>query len=320
MKKFLVFLFLIMPFFAYSKVMDYKTVESSSALQGWHNSSNGLKFKPAKGWTYKGQNDMYVGADGSSINVQVEASALSMEDYISASLKEMRKSFPDYKLEQQLVHTINGKEAHELVGTFTYSNIKMKLKSIIFTKDASTKIVVTIGGLADNFNKNLDVFEKIQASIVFESSSATTTVAPTTSSSAGVFKDPAGKYSFWVPTGWNRSGDKTMFVSSKGSSVNLLTEVADMNLDDYGDLSLKNMKSQIPSYELIKREKKVINGVSTVVLYGKFNMYNNDLRIYSVIYDGGTTKYVLTLGGLDSNFDADNSNFLKSMESFKLNP
>jgi hypothetical protein len=262
---------------------------------------------------------MYVGTDGSSINVQVEASTLSMEQYISASLTEMRKSFPDYKLEQQLVHTINGKEAHELIGAFTYSNIKMKLKSIIFTKDASTKIVVTIGGLADNFAKNLDVFEKIQATIVFESNSATT-VAPTTTSSVGVFKDPAGKYSFWVPTDWKRSGDKTMFVSDKGSSVNLITEATEMNLTDYAELSLKNMKAQIPSYELIKQEKKVINGVSTVVLYGKFNMYDNDLRIYSVIYDSGTTKYVLTLGGLDANFDADNSHFVKSMESFKLNP
>ncbi len=319
MKKFLVFLFLFMPFFAFSKVMDYKTVESSSALQSWHSSTHGLKFKPAKGWTYKGQNDMYVGTDGSSINIQVEASTLSMEQYISASLTEMRKSFPDYKLEQQLVHTINGKEAHELIGAFTYSNIKMKLKSIIFTKDASTKIVVTIGGLADNFAKNLDVFEKIQATIVFESNSATT-VAPTTTSSVGVFKDPAGKYSFWVPTDWKRSGDKTMFVSDKGSSVNLITEATEMNLTDYAELSLKNMKAQIPSYELIKQEKKVINGVSTVVLYGKFNMYDNDLRIYSVIYDSGTTKYVLTLGGLDANFDADNSHFVKSMESFKLNP
>lgn len=298
--------------------LNYQTVEKSSLLGSWHNSANGLKFRPAKGWEFKNKDDMYVGKDGSSINVQTEKTAIAMDSYVSASLKNMKGAFPDYNLIKQTTHTINGKTAYELLGTFSYQNLKMKLKSVIFEKDSEMKVVVTIGGLDSNFESNLKLFTEIQSTIVFTDETTITAITNTTASVDGLSTYDDAKYSFSYPTDWKRTEGKVMWVSTKGSSVNLLTEESKLGTEAYVNLSVDNMKKQISSYVELKREKKLVNGISSYVVYGKFNMYNNDLRIYSVIYDQGTTKYILTLGGLDSNFDTDNNTFLKIIESFKL--
>ncbi len=314
-----IFLFLTLGVTIWGDNLNYQTVEKSSLLGSWHNSAYGLKFRPAKGWEYKNKDDMYVGKDGSSINVQTEKTTMAMDSYVSASLKNMKGAFPDYNLIKQTTHTINGKTAYELLGTFSYQNLKMKLKSIIFEKDSEMKVVVTIGGLDSNFESNLKLFNEIQSTIVFTNETTTTTTVTNTTASAdelSTYDDV--KYSLSYPSSWKKSEGKIMWISTKGSSVNLLTEESKLGTEAYVNLSVDNMKKQISSYSELKREKKVINGISSYVVYGKFNMYNNDLRIYSVIYDQGSTKYILTLGGLDSNFDADNAVFLKIIDSFKL--
>ncbi len=126
------------------------------------------------------------------------------------------------------------------------------------------------------------------------------------------------KYSFIYPKSWKKKEKNLLWVSETGSSVNLIPEKSSMNHSEYIKTSLKNMKKSIPSYKLINQETKTINGITTTILYGKFNMYDNNLRIYSVIFDGDKIKYVLTLGGLDSNFDNDKEIFLEIMNSFSL--
>ncbi|GEM_PF-541557 len=282
--------------------------------------SGGVTVSVPSEWTENGDN-MYMDSSlGNSVNLQIEESSLNMSKYVTASLKEMKKSIPSYEKLGEYNKKINGMNVVILDGKFSMYENDLRLYSVIFD-GGNTKYVLTVGGLNDYFESYKDVFNKIIESFKLNTEETEVDTGSNESESDvnyTTYTDVKGVYSFKYPSNWTQSKGKIMWTASNGSSVNLIPEASTMRLSEYVKASIKNMKASIPSYELINQESKKINGITTTILYGKFNMYNNDLRIYSVIYDGNGIKYVLTLGGLDSNFDNDNPTFQDVIESFKL--
>lgn len=127
-----------------------------------------------------------------------------------------------------------------------------------------------------------------------------------------------GKVSFFVPTGWAKQDNSDMWIDkATGSSANIQVEASDMAMDKYLELSLTNMKAAIPSYKEKTKEIKKLNGKEMAFLLGDMNMYNQDMTLYSIVMDISGTKYVLTTGGLKSEFEKNKATFDKVVASYK---
>ncbi len=211
-----------------------------------------------------------------------------------------------------VVEVIKAKESY--LFKLKYINLEtaetLKTKSLIYEKDI------------DDAKNLMDFAKDLAGKIIFDSKDEEKEEIKTEIKEIDKNGDfltyENDKYSFIYPKSWEKDKKNIMWKASNGSSVNLITEKSSMKIPEYVKASLKNMKKSISSYVLISQETKTINDITATILYGKFNMYNNNLRIYSVIFDGGNTKYVLTLGGLDSSFDNDKKTFHKIINSFSL--
>ncbi len=125
-----------------------------------------------------------------------------------------------------------------------------------------------------------------------------------------------------VPSDWTRTPSKDQWLEPvTRNNLNYISESsAALSFDAYIKLSKTNMKKAIPSYVVISEKRTKIDGKPAIILLGTFEMYNNKLKMYSVIVDEGATKSVITIGGTLANFDKANSNFIHIINSYKKDP
>jgi hypothetical protein len=278
----------------------------------------GITLNVPSNWNKSGNQNLWTDGKGNSVNIISEsAPTYTLKAYVDLSLVNMKKMIKTYKVISETKGKGTNVDYIGYFGEYSLTEVGAKSGSIkiysLFVDAKDTKYVVTIGGLPDNFKQKDIIFKKIMKSITLNSN-----FKKVVNNKGGV-KVIAEKVSINVPDGWVKSEGRDMWIDPvTNSSVNMVTEnAAAYTLESYLELSLTNMKKMIPSYVLIKKSYKQVNGNKIGVLLGEFTMSNMNIKLYSVVLDIAGMKYVLSIGGPKKSFDSLNKTFENILNSFK---
>lgn len=278
----------------------------------------GITMSIPNTWNKNGNKNLWTNGKGDSVNLISEtAPGYKLKAYVALSIKNMKKMIKTYKV------ISNGKGKGKNVnyawylGNYSLKEVGAKSGTIniysLFIDAGSSKYVVTIGGLPENFKTMDPIFKKIMKSITLNTSYKKVV------DNKGGLKVINKVFSIEVPNGWVKQQGRDMWIDPKTrSSVNAVSENATAyNLNAYLDLSLKNMKKMIPSYKLIKKTTRKVNGNTLGILLGEFEMNKMEIKLYSVVMDSNGMKYVLSVGGPKKSFKLLNKTFNKIINSLK---
>lgn len=135
------------------------------------------------------------------------------------------------------------------------------------------------------------------------------------------------------PTGWkvDDSGSvaKLVFASSKPDktasgqaftpNINLMTESAQgLSLDEYHQVSQKNAKGMIPSYELTSETPITVGGEPAMLLESTFTQQGYDLKVMQLVMIKNDTAYVITATTVDSTWSKYSNLFETCLKSFRV--
>ena len=268
--------------------------------------------------TKKENQNLWTNGKGDSVNFISElAPGYNLKSYVTLSIKSMKEMIKTYKVISN--GTGKGKNVNYTwyLGNYSLKEIGAPSGTIniysLFIDAGDSKYVITIGGLPENFKAMEPTFKNIMKSISLDK-----TYKKIIDNKGGL-RIIKKSFSIEIPNGWVKNQTKDMWVDPKTrASINAVSENAPgYNLTTYLDLSLKNMKKMIPSYKLIEKTTRKVNGKTLGILLGEFTMNNMEIKLYSVVMDSNGMKYVLSIGGPKKSFDSLNKTFNKVINSLK---
>ncbi len=140
-------------------------------VKAYVNRKHGFSIKPPNGWTVD-ENDAFGTAvifygpvmpetgDNVSINIAVETTNLSLEEYVSSTKSQLASRFTDYELVSEGSRNIGYiyLKAYELVGVYTQDADDFKNKQVIIVENGKA-FVITFMALPTNYDTYLPTFE-----------------------------------------------------------------------------------------------------------------------------------------------------------------
>jgi hypothetical protein len=139
---------------------------SLSSVQAYTNEKHGFLIDPPSGWTVDDTNPKAVVIfqgpleEGFivNVNIQVESTTMTLEQYVSAGKKLLPNALSNYTLESERNRVINQLDAYELVYTFTQAGFDVKIKQVLLVKYGKA-FVITYAALLTTYQKYLSSFE-----------------------------------------------------------------------------------------------------------------------------------------------------------------
>jgi hypothetical protein len=151
---------------------------SGQSSDVYHNEKYGFSIQPPSGWIVvepglAGTIVQFLGPIEDnhvvSFNIVTEdALGLALNEYVYASKQNMAQNFTNFELLSEGSRTIGGRDAYEIVYTFTMGVKDLKAKVVLLLKD-SRAYVITYGGFQDNYDGYLPAFESSIESFKLES-------------------------------------------------------------------------------------------------------------------------------------------------------
>jgi hypothetical protein len=138
---------------------------SVGSAHAYTNTSYNFSVEPPNGWTVEEPTYAVVAFVGPTdegfqvnVNVQVEATNLSLADYVSAG-KTNLETYEDFTLlTEGARNRINNIDAYEVVFTFTYNGMALKDKQVYLVTGGNA-FVVTYSALPTTYETYLPYFE-----------------------------------------------------------------------------------------------------------------------------------------------------------------
>jgi len=134
-------------------------------------SAHGFSINPPTGWSTDASGSfgtlvIFYGPTESNfrvnMNVVVEATSLSLADYVSAAKSQLSSGLTNYNIVSEGAITIGGLGAYQLVATFTQGTFSIKDMQILFVENHEA-YVVTSTALQSNYDTYSPAFtESVQ--------------------------------------------------------------------------------------------------------------------------------------------------------------
>ncbi|MEM3759644.1 MAG: DcrB-related protein [Candidatus Bathyarchaeia archaeon] len=147
-----------------------------NTVQAYTNNKYGFSIEPPSGWSVIEPSWATVAVIGPTehgftvnVNIQVETTSMSLNEYISASRQQLQNLEDFYEISEGS-RTINNVNAYEIVYTWTYSGITVQQKQVWLVKGGKA-FVITYSAAPATYSKYLPAFEsslqtfKIEAGI-----------------------------------------------------------------------------------------------------------------------------------------------------------
>jgi hypothetical protein len=129
-----------------------------------HKRQYGFTIDPPTGWTVEEPSYAAVAFLGpidqgfrANVNIQVEPTSLSLEQYISTS-KQSLQTLDDFTLISEESRVIKQVDAYELVFTFTYSGSTVQEKQVYLVKNGKA-FIITYAAVPTTYQNHLTTFE-----------------------------------------------------------------------------------------------------------------------------------------------------------------
>ncbi len=137
-----------------------------SSVQAYTNEQYGFMVDPPGEWTVDDTDPravvIFYGPwdEGfmTNVNIQVEFTKATLQQYISAGKITLQNSLADYKLESESTRIVSNIDAYELVYNFTDSGICIKIKQVFLIKYEKA-FVITCAALSTTYQRYLPDFE-----------------------------------------------------------------------------------------------------------------------------------------------------------------
>lgn len=146
------------------QVSVFASVESNPYVD----SKNQFSINPPSGWTVDSSGSfgtvviLYGPTDSNfriNMNVVVEATSLSLTDYVSAAKSQLSSGLTNYQLVSESSTTIGGVTAYELVNTFTQGSYSIEDKQDILVQNQKA-YVITSTALQTNYATYQPAFDE----------------------------------------------------------------------------------------------------------------------------------------------------------------